>query len=194
MVGCPRCNGTGRAGRVSRSDLLRLERGVEQLRHRLRIEPPSVMADFPAEWPYVVHVYHKTGSADVTIQVTHPTAASVVYSDRIRKANVHEDATIANPNPALGLGADPLVLPDDTSVRNALLDQLIPEATARLLSGVVGARIEELEANSETLSRQGRNAEAIEALVDLARTLEGASPEEAARIISQLKDSQRTHK
>jgi len=192
-VECSHCHGSGRRGSVSRSDLRRAERRVEALRHRLHFEPTTVMADFPAEWPYVVHFHRKTGSAEASLRIMHPTSTSVVHTDRIRRSSVSDDATIDNPNPGVGLRPDPLVLPSDESVRQLLIDRLGDEAAATLISALLRTRTAELKSGAEALARQGNTIEAIEVLVDLARTIEGTKPKEASTIIERLKELQRTN-
>ena len=62
---------------MSQNDLRRRERRVEDLRRDLHREPFTVLADFPAQWPYTVQFYRMTGTADVGIQVTHPATGAV---------------------------------------------------------------------------------------------------------------------
>jgi len=190
---CSHCKGTGRAGSISHSELRRFERRVLDLRQRLRLEPDTVLADFPAEWPYTIHTYRTSGFAEATLQIIETAGNTVVHTDRLRKSQDHDDVTVDHPNPELGLPADPLVLPSEDSVRRAVLDDLANGAASTLLSAILNARITALRNRSEQFRRQGREADSIEAMVELARVLQNVSTEESDQIITQLKTRIRTH-
>ncbi|MFP4057384.1 MAG: hypothetical protein ACLF0G_10995 [Candidatus Brocadiia bacterium] len=192
-VECKRCHGTGRGGSVTRHDLQRAERQVVGLRHRLSREPETVVAECPAQWPYVVHTYRKSGAAEARLFLTQPGTGTIVRRERATRSVVHEDRTIENPNPEIGLGPDPLELPSDLAVRQWLLDAVAPEAASKLLDAVYAARTAHLRARAETLSRQGDDPQAVETLVDLARTLEDVDREQARALVARLKDAMRPH-
>jgi len=187
LVRCQRCDGTGRGGTVGPSELRQFEVRVGELETQLGEEPAMIVEDVPAQWPYVVHYHAKTGMGEVSLQLTHPSSRAVVRKEAFRETSAHEDATIENANPGIRLYGDPLVLPTDEAVRQALLDKLVAAATSRLIAAAIGVKAAELKALAEGLSREGKGEEAVEALVDLARTLEAVAPQEAATIIDRLK-------
>lgn len=141
-VKCPRCDGLGHGSRLAEWNLRQQELEVISLQARLNREPQTVLRQFPAAWPYVVEHHEKTGTFDVVLQVVNTATGKAIYQDTVRGSQRSEDATIQNPNPAVGLQPDPLKLPTDDQISQMLLDNAADEITTRVLTEVVVARSE----------------------------------------------------
>ena len=190
-VPCRECGGTGRASRASESDIRRKEGEVRALEQKLVSEPASVARDFPADWPYVVEHYEKTGAVDAGIRITRRGESQAVAATSVSKAFRRGDSTISNANPAVGLAAEPLNLPSDAEVRRQLLQEAASEASAWILSAVLGARVAEVRAGAAEFSRQGKTADATEANADLVHLLGAHDAAASADLLRRLRDEQR---
>ena len=191
VLECSRCRGTGRGGRVSEHELRRQERIVRELEDRFRRAPSIVTQGLPAEWRYVVHHHVKTGTAEANIQTQHGPTRTVTHTDTITRTARHEDTTVDNANPEIGVDEDPLELPTDGSVRRVLVDEAAAEAASKLVHALVDARAKELKARAEDLARQGKSLAAIEAQIDYAHTIEATNPSGAATIFARLRKALR---
>jgi len=174
--------------------LKRCEGNVEALERKLQYAPATVMVSFAAQWPYTVQHHEKRGLAEVSIRIVRQATGDVAHTDAVRESCVHRDTTIDNANASIGLSSDPLVLPSDEAVRRTLIDELADKSSDRLLSALMGIRAKEMRTRAEALERKGDTEKAVEAFVDLSRTLEKTEPKEAEAIIERLRNRVRTHK
>jgi hypothetical protein len=186
---CDRCDGTGRDSHVTDFQLRRAHDHVHNLRMELHRQPLTIMAAFPAEWPYTIHFHEKHGSAEALVGIASPADPRAVVRDTVRQTSVSKDALVENANPAIGLQPNPLVLPSDETTRNWLITHLGNATADRLRALAVNARAAELKARAESLSREGRAAESVEAMVDLARVVQETQPSESDAILARLKES-----
>ena len=84
-------------------------------------------------------------------------AASAVH------AGFHQtDSTIDNARPDIGLAADPVRLASDAEVRGHLLGDAASQAADRILAAVLGDRAAEVRQRVDALTRQGKDADAVD--------------------------------
>jgi len=190
---CSRCRGTGRDTTVSRHDVRRKEREVDELEHALVAAPHTVTEHVPAQWQYTLKRYRRKGVVEVVLHVGSPATRAVLHTDRIQRHVIHYDQAIENANPGIGLRADPLQLPSAQSIGSTLLDAAAREAATQVLAACLRTREAELGAAAESLRRSGKAPEALEALVDQARVRQASDPRRAADMLRRLQQARRTH-
>ena len=188
---CRFCRGTGRRSTVAEFDLQRKRREIDETRDRLNREPQMVLVESVAEWPYVVETYEKRGTMVAALRVT-DAAGKIVYSDSVQSQSTSRDTTIRGANPAIGLGDDPLQLPTDHAVRQTLLAAAAKESAMQLVAAVVQERIKAAQVRAEGLSVTGNDIQAFETYVDAALLVEPLDPEEAQRVLAQLRNATET--
>ena len=175
-------------------ELRRCEGRVEALQRQLQYASATVVVSFAAQWPYTMQHHEKRGLAEVSIRISRAATGDVTHTDAVRESCVHRDTTIDNANASIGLSSDPLVLPSDEAVRQTLIDELADKSSDRLLSALMRIRADEMRGRAEALEREGDTERAVEAFVDLSRTLEKTDPKETAAIIERLRNLVRTRK
>jgi hypothetical protein len=183
---CPHCRGTGLDGLVSDLELEHAEDRVDAIRRELTAQPLTVMAPFSEQWPYRIHFHEKRGTADAVVQVLHPQTGQVLVSEPVRQTSVSKDAVIENANPSIGLQPNELTLPSDAETRTWLIDHLAAAVAKTLRTTVANAQASAAKARAQQLSAEGKAAESVEALVDLARLIEEPKPRGAATILARL--------
>ena len=186
-IKCPVCKGYGNKARIRQKhiDLKRSE--VDSAAWRLRSAPATVIVDVPAQWPYVVETFEKSATMVASIQVTETAGGTVVHCDTVRRQSSNTDQATQTANPAVGLAADPLVLPSDDDIRRALLAAIESDVASRVAAAVVQARVSRAQARAAQLSREGKDVEAVEANVDAALLVEALNSGEASRVLNELR-------
>jgi tetratricopeptide (TPR) repeat protein len=184
---CPRCWGSEHYSSVSITDVRRQEVEVQRLQNVLARTPQTVMRQYPADWPYTIEFHEKVGTLEAGLRIWSAAARRVVAADAVRKSRRFEDSTVQNANPAIGLTAKTLKMPDDETMRKALVADLAGDAAVRLVAAVANICAGERQAEYERLAGEGRMAEAIEAGVDAAVFKTGASRDDADRMMNALR-------
>jgi len=187
-VRCPLCGGTGWRVGILGTEVGRLEREVDRLRDQLGRTPARIVRESPADWPYVVEYYEKTGTVEASIRVTDVATGRAILADALRQHASHEDTAIQGANPAIGLEAKSLALPPDEQVREGLLEAAGKEAAARIRAAILKARATARQAESDQLLAKGKVAEAVEAGVEAALLWEPLDAKKAALLMKGLGD------
>lgn len=187
---CPRCRGTGRCGDVDKHDLERQARRVRHLEHDLVHTPALVTEHVPAEWAYTVEDHEKTARAVAAVGVRRADGARLA-DETVERAVRHEDRTILNPNPTVGLAPDPLQFPADAALEEAALAEASPAVAERILATVTEDFEATVRAAAERFRREGKTAEAMEVRVDLAVWLQGRGKAGGKRLLADLRTEQR---
>jgi len=191
-IACPRCAGRGRLTTITPKDIARLEAEVAQLRHDADSLPPTVIERIPAAWQYSVETYEKAGWLTADFHVRRAAGGEIIKADTARIDLRFPASTVMNANPAIGLAPQPLRLPPDAEVQQALADRAAADVAARILGAATQDFAGQVAAAVERLSTGGSAADALEASVDLATVLRPANPAEADRIIADLRAQRRT--
>jgi len=189
---CWRCGGTGRAGGVSAWDIRRAQDEADRLQYLLARTPPTVLVPSGDDWTYTIEYFEKSGSLDVALKVAVAATGQVVYSESVRRQMAKEDTGIQNANPAIGLAAKAPKLPSDEKMAELLVDAAGDLAAGKVLAAVAGAKAAECLAAADRLFKDGKTAEAIEASMDAAVVKEAVNPQEAARLMTDLRVRLRT--
>jgi len=185
---CPHCGGSGRWSAVSATDIYRQQRLVRQLNDQLLRTPMMILREVPTEWPYTLEHHAKTGTLEAAVTIKRTDTAAVVYTDAVRGYRRDTDTTIQNANEGVGLSPDPLELPADATVRQAVLDEAAQAAASKILAAVVGLRAAEVWQEAERLLAQGNLSEGAERGVDAAILRTAISPPDADRQMRQLRE------
>lgn len=186
-VPCRACGGRGRGPGVSRRELRAAEHRLDHLRHQLAATPPVVVQEFEEQWPFTVTHHERFGEAEARLEVTRVADGARLASEPIREGVAYRDATIDNPNPAVGLGEDPLQLPPEGRIQRELIGALAGQAAEKLVAALVEARIADLRAEADRLRRAGHEGAAMELDVDAATLIEHLDGSEAKRMLADLR-------
>jgi len=187
-VRCPRCGGTGRYSRVSYTQLQQAEQDVARLQDLLLRTPQMITRQVPADWPYSVEYHEKAGVLEFTLRITVAETGRSVVADALRRDKRFEDTAVQNANPAIGLAADPLKLPADEEVRQALIDEAAQEAATRSIAATTNVRVAERQAEFQRLISEGLAAEAVEAGADAAMLKEAVAKGQGIAMVAGLRD------
>ena len=187
---CGRCRGSGRATSVSQNDIARQRRRVVGVRGQLAGAPAFVTQSFPAQWPYTVEYFTKTGRLTASFSVT-PAGGQPGEPAIIRDSRTHRDSVVRNANPDIGLATDPLSLPTDWSVRADLIANVAAQAAQRTIATVLTARRGKLLAGAKSLADRGDAAAARETAVDAALVVEPVAAALARADLRALRDQQK---
>jgi hypothetical protein len=147
-----------------------------------------ILREVPTEWPYTLEHHAKTGTLEAAVTIKRTDTAAVVYTDAVRGYRRDTDTTIQNANEGVGLSPDPLELPADATVRQAVLDEAAQAAASKILAAVVGLRAAEVWQEAERLLAQGNLSEGAERGVDAAILRTAISPPDADRQMRQLRE------
>jgi len=187
-VRCPQCGGTGRYSRVSYTQLQQAEQDVARLQDLLLRTPLMITRQVPADWPYSVEYHEKAGVLEFTLRITVAETGRSVVADALRREKRFEDAAVQNANPAIGLAADPLKLPADEEVRQALIDEAAQEAATRAIVATTNVRVAGRQAEFQRLISEGLTAEAVEAGADAAILKEAVAKGQGIAMVAGLRD------
>jgi hypothetical protein len=187
-VVCMRCGGTGRWSGISEGDLRRAEFEVSRLQSQLARTPATVLRRTTAEYPYTVEFHERTGTLEASLRVTSSRTGEAVASDAVRQHREFQDTTVQNPNPAIGVPADPLQLPAEEAVRRTLVDDAAAEAAGKVLGAAIDARAAALQVESLALFAEGKVDEAAELGIMSAFLLQSVRPQEALLQMKRLRD------
>lgn len=187
---CPHCRGTGRAGDVDRHDVERQARRVRRIEHDLARTPPTAVEHVPAEWAYTVEDHEKTARALAAVGVRRAGGVRLL-DETVERAVRHEDRTIVNPNPTVGLAPDPLRFPADGALEEAALAETAPAVAERILDAVTEDFEATVRAAAEHFRNEGKTAETLEVRVDLAVWLQSRGKAEGKRLLADLRAAQR---
>ena len=187
---CGRCRGSGRATSVSQGDIARQRQRVGRLRGQLAGAPAFVTQSFPAEWPYTVESFAKTGRLTASLSVA-PAGGQPGQPVMVRDSQRHDDSTVRNANPDIGLAADPLSLPTDWDVRADLIANVASQAAQRTIATVLKARRGKLLAGVKSLADRGDAAAARETAVEAALVVEPVAAALARADLRALRNRQK---
>lgn len=174
---CPHCHGSGRQYRVSGADIARAQRKVHQLHETLACEPIYVQRRVPVYHHYTITDYAKTGKLEAVVALIDRRAGEMVDTVVVTRHFISEDSATTDDNPAIGLHADPLQLPDDDHVRERLVDGGAGEITTRVVAMIAKARHEALQSRAQ----QAGNDKSL--LVAAAMMLEPVEPTRAKQLL-----------
>ena len=184
---CRACGGTGRENPRA-LDALRHDRfEVDALAARLNREPLLVRVEIPAQWPYRIEHYRKTGALNGTAVLTRTDTGAVTDTIPIAAASSQEDTATVNANPAIGLREDPLTLDDDDTVRQRLLETAAAGPAADILRAAAFRRAGEFQAAAEAVAENGDPGPERELRVLAAVILETADPAQASARLRELR-------
>jgi len=185
---CPRCKGTGRRGKVKKSDIERKQAEVRKLAAALSRQPLTIIEEFTAEWPYAILHRAKTASISLPIRIEAPASTRAVLAARSVGDSVSRAySAIDNANPAVGLRPVNSEPPTDRDLQAALLASAAEQASRYILSAVRDARISQLKAQATAFSQAGESDAAVEALLGAALLMERHKPHEARKILKTLR-------
>ncbi|MGB2967789.1 MAG: hypothetical protein WBD14_10335, partial [Phycisphaerae bacterium] len=187
-VVCPRCRGSGRWSTVTATDIHRQQRLIRQLSDQLSRTPLMIIRQVPAEWPYTIEYHAKTGTLEAALRVRRNDTGAIVYTDAVRGYRRDLDTTIQNANAGVGLNPDPLQLPSDAVVRQAVLDEAAQAAASKILAAVLDLRAAETWQEAEHLLARGNLSEGVERGVDASLLKAAVSPPDADRQMQQLRE------
>jgi tetratricopeptide (TPR) repeat protein len=187
----PRHHGHVRVSRVTRRQIERKRAQVRRLQHQLAMAPVTVTESFSAEWPYVINHYEKSGAIRTRIQITSNVPGATPEVITVRKTFRQKDATVNNPNPRIGLRADPLILSSNDEVRTSLIRTAGSEVAAKIVAAVLKAKASEVRVKAENASRRGNSIDATEAYVDLVHIMRPYDSTAAARLLERLRRQRR---
>jgi hypothetical protein len=153
--------------------------------------PVTVTESFSAEWPYVINHYEKSGDIRTRIQITSNVPGATPEVITVRKTFRQKDATVNNPNPRIGLRADPLILSSNDEVRTSLIRTAGSEVAAKIVAAVLKAKASEVRVKAENASRRGNSIDATEAYVDLVHIMRPYDSTAAARLLERLRRQRR---
>lgn len=187
-LACGACDGTGRANRrIKERDVREAEERTERLMAELSRTPPTVLAEFPARWPYTVRMYRRTLTLEGHVRITHMASKAIADSQTFSQKAFAEDPTTLNPNPAIGLAADDLEFPSDETLRAAALQDATGSMVTRIVHGVARARADELLASMDQSAKAGNSAASVESAVAAALVLEPIDADRAAALLRELR-------
>ncbi len=189
-LACSQCRGSGRASRIGPGDIAVMAEKVRRLRRRLTREPAFVTQTFPAQWPYIVDHYEKTGRMTVSVSVG-ATAGGRPAQSVAEEVRSHRDATTRNANPEIGLDRDPLSLPADGSIRRTLVHSVAMKACEQVLAGALRSRADALAASARGFTAKGDAGAALEAAVDSALVTEPVNSLAADKQLKYLRRQQK---
>ena len=189
-IRCPRCEGSGRAADFDEDDLDRQVLRVRNLRAELLRTPPLLVVETPAQWPYTVQIHEKTARAAGTVAIRRADGASL-RQEALEGAAAARDETIVNPNPQVGLAADPLQFPADRVLQDNALAQAAGQAADWVLAAVAADFEATVRAAADRFVAEGKTDDALEVHVDLAILTRAARPDEGNRMLETLRAEQR---
>lgn len=188
---CPTCHGAGRITFVSAFDLSDRQAEIDDLERRLRLAPLTVRFPIPGEWRYTVQHFRKTGVLEGAAVVTRPApegaAAREFGTLPLGFVFRQEDDVIVNPNPQVGLQADPLQLADDATCFKTAVDAAAVDGAARILGVVLRDRSAEFQAQADQAAAAGDKARAFELSVLAGVLVEPVDSARAAALFSVLR-------
>ena len=185
-VRCSRCGGTGRGGGISLWDIRRAQDETDRLQALLAHTSPTILVPGESDWVYTVEYFEKSGTLDAALKVAVAATGQAVYAESLRGRLAKADTGIQNANPAIGLAAKTPNLPSDEKMRALLVDATGDEAAGKVLAAMAGAKAGERQAAADRLFKEGKTAEAVEAAMDAAVLKETVSPQEGARLMTDL--------
>lgn len=145
------------------------------LRGRLASEPEMIVEAIPARWDYVVETYRKTAELTGRVEVRDRVAERELQSVTVRETATDEDSVIDRPNPEIGLAGDPLDLPTDASLADAVLRTGADRAAREVVATVLRAAEDAARAAAAKAEAAGDRASALERRVDAAVLTEDRS-------------------
>ncbi len=182
----PRRRGYVKTTRATKWNIERKLAQVRRLQHQLAIAPATITESFPARWPYVINHYEKSGTIRTSIRITNATGVTL-DAITVRKTFRQEDATVDNPNPRIGLHADPLILCSNDEVRASMIHAAGSEVAAKIVAAVLKAKASKIRAKAQNASRRGNSIDATEAYMELVHLMEPYDATEAARLLERLR-------
>jgi hypothetical protein len=159
---------------------------VRALDRRLDREPDTVWENVTAHWPYTIERHAFRVAGDAGLLVVETATGRIVHGKPLRAHAGRTDTTIRNPNPDIGLQADPLELPPVEGARRDVREQLAAEAAAQAVRAILAHRAAELQDRARALADAGKTARALEARVIRALFLAHSDPDESNRLLTTL--------
>ena len=184
---CGHCGGAGRYSTVSIADLRNAEDRVEHLRRELRNAPDTVQQPYTAYWPYTLHEHRKTGSLRASLALRTAAGGTVLDQQSLDRNAAHDDRTIDNANPGIGLNEDGLSLPSDDAVRQQLLADAARDAAGRIIATAAAARRETLLGEARKLEGKDAPDQALESRIAAALIARATDPAAAEQELDAAK-------
>lgn len=181
---CRRCQGTGRDTQVTPHQIRRQEREVARAQEAYDQAPSTTSQPKTAYWPYRLKTYQRASNLAVHLQILDHRDPRRPRIDTLYPfERTHQDTTVDNPNPEIGLPINLLDLPSEATARDQLIDEAAEHLIALVRQDLLQLQLTRFDqALTDTGTQEGRRNLQVHRLM-LLRELD---PEAAETLLNSL--------